>query len=1151
MTTKITPETVLKIRVNREAVLQSPEDKARVTDATPIPGKTYGPAAVYHGPKSANWKPESATAAGVVSLLKRGYGVAASEFSSGRSAQTFIRTGMVLFDADEWSDACPPPCSVDDLLRRFPDLPEDAFFLSESLSSRTKEKPEWRFRLGVLLPEFLDNSDEDKETFGELVKDICEKYPFLAIPDIARSGFGNARAGAFHKIFGGQITPERLAAARAQAQAAREKKEREEVERAAAAAARAAAKPTKGKVSDDNSEYAADDPLKVFRATPIRDLLFSIGCQSIGEQGGTESWSYPGLSNPKSFDLYPNGGLSFFSTSEKIPFPPGAGRVGINGHRFVLYHRFGFDFVDAAGEEREKMLSALAAAGYGTYEKKPPRTQSRRLLSLWETSPNAGPKIKDVDLPAVQALRKELCEHFRNWMGADAGGKKRFLLLSYDTGAGKSTAVILNSETLLMISPHWELAAGNAAVSEDKGRKVLGAGAKPDEVERWVFLWQGKTAGFNAAARDLGFDPDGEIKTDVETRQRFAARFGQVQNDGRTLQCAFGDLVNRYHRAGYEFGTSFCPSCPFREECQGKGYHSQRGRAQKAKHVHVAWADIVFDPAMKTFAGLAKTKDLAVVDDLPIVDMIIRRAVSLPLLDRLISERDESWTSDTGLDFKPDTGAQGGVLSFLKKLRWLLTTDGGPGDVKSVLETFSKETLQTARRELSKIPFYFSVSADGILDHKRNLTLSKKEFPELHEWLLKREKTREDAGLSFLKKIQKVDLTPARAIRLRLVNRYKDLPMVVDKARGFLAAMLDATARVRKVNLPIGERMLEISVKPTLNFRNTVFLSATANPEQVQRMLRPGVDFSHEKGPAARWRAGCQVFQINTGLYTGESWFRKPFGRSVSGAGPRLKDVVAAVLRETRRGKKVLVVGRKALKSPEVKTVMGPILENPAVAIANYGAIDGLNDFSDFDTCFLFLPYPDRGELEDRAAAVLREEFDELDFETREQVQVAGAGVTLKMNSYADPRVSELAVSLMREQIYQAAMRLRPNSNPDKAIVVLTALPIPGLTDRDGTVGISFHDLRKVGEVRELSLLNLPDETVSADLAAGKTIKEIATARGVSERAVWNATRAARAVEKKERDDEILARHAAGESLREIARAVGISKSAVDKVLKS
>ena len=1143
MTTKITPETVMKISVNRSVVLKTPADKDRVR------GERAG---FYHGTASKNWKPEQATAAGVLSLLKRGYGVAASEFSSGRSKKTFLRTGMVLFDADEWSDACPPPCSVEDLLRRFPDLPDDAFFLSESLSSRTKEKPEWRFRMGVLLPEFLSNSEEDLETFEELVKEVCALYPFLALPDIARSGYGNAREGAFYKIFGGQITPERLAAARAQAQAAREEKERETAAAAARAAARAAAKPKGEKVSGD-SEYPEDDPLRVFKETPIRDLLFSIGCQSIGEQGGTESWSYPGLSNPKSFDLYPNGGLSFFSTSDKIPIPGGADRKGINGHRFVLYHRFGFDFVNAAGEDREKMLATLAAAGYGRYEKKPPRTQSRRLLSLWETSPNAGPKIKDADLPAVQALRKELSEHFRNWMGADAGGKKRFLLLSYDTGAGKSTAVILNSETLLMISPHWELAAGNAAVSEDKGRKVLGAGAKPDEVERWAFLWQGKTAGFDAAARDLGFDPDGEIKTDVETRGLFAARFGQVQNDGRNLQCAFGDLVNRYHRNGYEFGTSFCPSCPFREECQRKGYHSQRGRAAKANHVHIAWADVVFDPALKTFAGLSKSKTLAVVDDLPIGEMTIRRELSLPELDRLISERSEEWTSDTGLDldFKPDDGEQGGVLSLLKRLRWMLSTDGGPGDVKGVLDAFQKETLQSARRELSKIPFYYSVSADGILDHKRNLTLSKKEFPELHEWLLKREKTREDAGLSFLKKIQKVDLTPARAIRLRLVNRYKNLPMVVDKARGFLSAMLDATARVRKVNLPIGERILEISVKPTLNFRNTVFLSATANPEQVQRMLRPGVDFSHEKGPAARWRAGCQVFQINTGLYTGESWFRKPFGRSVSGAGPRLKDVVVAVLRETRRGKKVLVVGRKGLKSPDVKSVMGPILDNPAVAIANYGAIDGLNDFSDFDTCFLFLPYPDMGELEDRAAAVLREDFDDLDFETREQVQVAGAGVTLKMNSYADPRVSELAVSLMREQIYQAAMRLRPNLNPDKSIVVLTALPIPGLTDRDGTIGISFQDLRKVREVRELAAVDLPDETVGADLAAGKTIKEIATARGVSESAVWNATRAARAIDKEKRDAEIRARSKAGESQRTIARAMGLKRTTVQRVLKT
>ena len=1223
MKTQITMETPLKIRVNRLAVLSTPDDKDAVVSRVELfkavediddvkpeqqvdawiraqaarctPGveelfpklregvyryaeqnrrdkngrkKGLSAAQVYHGDHSKNWQEETRTAREVLSLLRSGFGVAPAQFRpdpgkakatgdrkylSCRSDLTFTKTALLLLDGDEWSDVCPAPASVEDLLARFPTMSEDFCFLSESLSSRTEKKPELRFRCGVLLPDYLTGSEVERRAFVVLVGWLCERYPFVAKgvgKDISRLGFGNARRGAIYKELPGRILPERLAWAREKAEQLIKAKAREAVEKEErAAAARAArlqnAKRTGTSISEDG--YESDDPLAAFRATPIRDLLVDIGCtETPNTRGGARWWHYPGATNAESFLLFENGGMQIYSNTMQDELPPGAD-PRMNGHRFVCYYQFGFDFLNARGQERVRLLRALAAAGYGQFKEKPPRTGPRRRVSRWEVDPNGPKKIREEDLPAIQVLRDEIPEVFRNWMGADAGGKKRFLLISYDTGAGKSYTMILNSDELLMISPHWELAAGNAKVSEEK---ALGLVMKPEDLERYRFLWQGKTAGWRAAALDLGFDPDGEIKTDLKTRRRFLSRFGKVQSDGRTLQCAFGDLVNRYHRNGYEFGTSFCPNCPFREECQQKGYHSQRGRAAKANHVHIAWADVVFDPALKTFAGLSKSKTLAVVDDLPITEMTIRRAVSLPELDRLISERSEDWVSDTDFDFKPDTGEQGGTLSFLKRLRWLLTTDGGPGDVKGALDAFQKKTLETARRELARIPFYYSFDDDGIRDHKGKRTLSKEEFPELHEWLLKREQTREDAGLSFLKKMQKVNLTPARALRLGVVD-HGNLPAVVDPARGVVNALLDATARVRKVLKTDGARGLELSVKPTLNFQNTVLLSATANAEQVQGMLREGVDFSHEKGPAARWREGCRVLQINTGLYTGESFFKKPNGAAVSGPGPRLKDVVNAVLKEVRADRKVLLVGRKALTSEAVTSVLSPILEHPKVALLNYGAIDGLNDFSDFDTAFLMLPFPDRRELEDRAWAVHREDFDDLDFEKRENVKVSGAGLTMSMTSYSDERVRELALFLMQEQIYQAAMRLRPNLNPDKSIVILTALPIPGLTDRESTIAISFDDLLSVREVRELSFLNLPGATVTADLENGKTVNEIASARGVSERAVRNATRELRAVEKRERDNEIKKRGRAGESIRAIASAMGVSVGTVQDVLKT
>lgn len=1174
----ITMETPLTIRVNRRAVLRSPEDKAAAID-TKKDARGISPAARYHGPSSQNWKEEVHTARGVISLLRGGLGVAPATFKpdrkraretgnriylSCRSDATFHKTGLLMLDGDEWSDACPAPATVAELLERFPTMRDDFCFLGESLSSRSEAKPEMRFRLGVLLPDFLTCSAVDRRAFLILVKDLCERYPFVAEgvgKDISRLAFGNAREGAIYHELPGRISHKRLSACRARADAklkTKEEQDEKDEKRAAAALERRVetAKREGRAVSADG--YDEQDPLAAFRETPLRDLLLEIGCTENGiETGGAESWHWPDATIQHSFDLFENGGLRIYSNTMQSELPSSAGPK-INGHRFLCFYSYGVDFVNASARERDELARRLSADGFGCYEKreKPkPRTGPRRLLSKWEVDPNAGPKIREEDLAEMGEVRENLETCLIEFVEGDVGGaRRRFLLLTYDTGTGKSHIWIWKTDNLLMISPHFSLAEGNA---EQSRKKHIGLGLTDEDVKRAVFLWNGKSAGWRAAAADLGFDPDGEIPTDTKTRQGFANRFGEVQGDGRALQCAFADLEKRYHRAGYEFGSVYCPSCAFREDCQKTGYLSQRERAKRARHVHVAWSDVVFDCALKTFAGLAETHELAVVDDLPIADMIVKRSVSVAELARLISEREEGWVADTGLDcdFKTETM----TLSFLKKCIAFLSGDGG--SAPAFLDTISGD-IARAKTELASLSFYFQYeNENAVWDHKRDdskTVLRKREDnPDLFSFFDKRRAFLQKQGIPFLQnltagKIHKVTLTPARAIRFGLVDKHAKLRAVVNEARGFVNALLDKTARVRKVVKPDGARVLEVAGKPQLNFRNTVLLSATADADQVRGMLRPGVEFSHERGPEPRWMPGCGVYQVNTALYTDESFFQKPHGGGeITGPGPRLRDLVHAVLKEESAERKVLVVGRKALGRDAVKTEMSPLLENPNVAVLNYGAIDGLNDFSDFDTAFLLLPYPSRAELEERAFAVFREDFDRLDFEARAPVQVSGGGYKLSLNLYSDPRVAELAVSLMREQIYQAAMRLRPNLKKDKAIVVLTNLPIPGLTDRECLTAFAFSDLNRVREVRELSCLNLPDATVTEDLD-GKGVEQIASEGGVLESTVRNSkpAREKRAREKRARDDEIRARAASGETQRDIASAMGVSRDTVSRALK-
>ena len=709
----------------------------------------------------------------------------------------------------------------------------------------------------------------------------------------------------------------------------------------------------------------------------------------------------------------------------------------------------------------------------------------------------------------LSVVRAQLTENLRCWL-REEGAHRRFLLLSHDTGVGKTYAVISETDSLFMVSPHSELTDEHYRRAADFGNEA--------------FRWRGRAFGFQAVLDNVGLQWGG---IPGRRRPELEDACFELASDGRArAMCAYADVANVMARRGYHLGRDLCSLCPPIERCRQVGYLSQERAANASAQVFISYPelDILFDetraPFVERLCSFYKDRT-AVIDDCNPAQLSPRREVSLSLITALFKERTEDWVRDakksgTTVHFAPALST-----AFLKDLQSLLQTGTKPNRaVANLQDTYN---LSDVREELSAIPIYIVVSDGQVEDARTGRVLDSDRF--------KNERVRDGLHRVFFK--------PRDARRLRLVND-RDLPRVVDRESGFVAAMLE-NAPVRRKETG-GPPAWEFLLKPHLILKNYIALSATARAEDFRNVLGPNVDFKAIAGSPPRWMAGCKVYQLDRATYTERSYFQRE-GGEITGPGARLLDVFSLISKEASAGRRVLLVGRKALTEKPISETSHPVENRQGVAIRNYGELVGVNEFSDFDTVFLMLPYPGREEIENTAAAVYRGDFETLDLETRAAGTVRAGGFSLDMQTYTDERVQAIAEGLIREKLYQAAMRLRPNLNPDKAIVLLTAFPVAGLTDRPDTVFFSFDEALAADSVREIK----PTETIADGLARGLSIAEVARRAGVSERTVY---RAKGKVDKTERDKTIREMGAEGKSLRAISKALQVSRDTVARVLK-
>ena len=839
------------------------------------------------------------------------------------------------------------------------------------------------------------------------------------------------------------------------------------------------------------------------------------------------------------------------------------------------------------------------------------RRRRKPILNRKEHAPDA------VRGASMEIIRDAMSAEIRAWMGAVVPeGKRRFLLLQQDTGAGKTETTLADVEFMIHVTPHGGLA-------DEAFSRATGMGNS-------AMRWRARSWGWEEVLELARINPEVSGISEQGRETLIELCFPESDDMPARAMCAYQDQAERLVNRGYQISEVLCRRCPARAICKVKGYLSQFAQAAEVDQLFISLPDLqlVSDSGYQKWADLVdpECKKVAVIDDVAAENLAPVRAVSLSHVNLLIKERDGD--AGDGADVSP-------AVEFLYEMQarmgdWKSHKKRGDaaaaGDTERDFRDFIDNTdLYPVVQELARIPLMIRIREDVLEDLKSGERFSGRALlpcgdsarlvNQLEKWICHRAPEegarleKEIGDLIFGEDAIDVDGVRARlsAMPLRftlledvidelssaenvssmtlqvmrdtmsagrwwtedaigndgmiflsgpkafgagLVNA-KTAPMVVDSTRGWAAALQAGDQGFRLAFCDNGDVQLVIALRPNLNFARSIASSATSKSSDFKAVLGMGtglaevideIDFKVSGGERAEWKSGCRVYQISTARFTNTSFFKKS-GGAVTGPGPRLRDAIDLICRQADR-EQVLVIGRSDLHADSLRAETDRLFSHENVAVRNYGEIVGLDNFSGFGAVVLFLPTPGPEELKSKALRLYRGEFHDLDFETRVDGEVSISEIEpVQMPVYKDERVEGLARDAINSDFYQGAMRLRPNLLDGKAIIILSAYPIEGLTNRADTIYFDWEDAKAVQDIRDVR----PEPEIEDFIAWGLSIADIAEELGVSKR---HARRTRGPADLTERDAKILKLHRDGLSLRAIADNLNIGKSTVARVIK-
>lgn len=1120
----------------------------------------------FHGGKSRNWKAAQLTAEEIIGNLNDGWSVTPGRFTpekgqSHRSAETLQGVDFLLMDGDEWSDACPPPTSIGELRARFPNLESTFYWIGESISSRSALKPEMRFRLLALFPEEIPRTELGRAQFLEIIESLLQQFPFLArgpSTDMVRLAYGNGRLEKVTATFGACLSAERLATAQERAKAAVAAREQGKTERAERAERRRAVSATSVRGAGAAGASNDDDPLQVFLKRDIRGLLEQSGFSYLRTTAHGEEYHFKDSGQGRSC-LVSGDVLKPFSNSLQKLSPDG-GKDPVNVHRFLLWFRYDIDFKGIKGPDMAKLKEKLAADGFGVYEK--PRRR-RRMPPMLRLSSDRTP-VRGESLDAVRAVLQQEIERILAEK-VDAGTVD-FYHVGADTGSGKTHTILANAGDLLFRARHGTKEQADEAMEtlNDMGRdgllfcaphgdladeamkslidmEITGIGRV--DVFRWFSRWHGFKEGFEACGGDREKMEDLAFKV----------------IDGKKFMCPFADLAEALVQKGRMPGGSICLNCALREDCDLRGYRSQYFEALASAAVFIALPEmqLILDGDWKELSERIGKERLAIIDDVAVWELGVRRAVSQKTLTEMLAYRDESWSDGIQKEvaFKKSVSSE-----FLTKLHTGLVGAGEDGGaIFAAMQSAYTEFKAQWKRilwELSRTPIYLKFHCvDPMNDEWEAEDADHRRYPVSDslkdEWgVYSARLVRTGVWKRYWVSDGEIaDMRAAGYERMADVQRFKPISKIGTGWAASLGKFIEGVGD--GANAPVSwlpkSQEWEWFVEPLPNFEKTVYLSATADEGLVRKMITaPKVRVQSVAGAPLAWEQGSEIFQLATGRMTEASFFERAHGEIV-GAGPRLADMCALIEKQIALGDKVVLVGLKALQDAEsLSAVLSPIRDNQRVTILNYGEVVGLNEYADSDMIFLMLPEPSPGELAAAARRLYRADKKPLKFDRVERT-IAECGVKVRKRVYVDQRVSAVHAQIIRQKMYQGAMRLRPMLLKNKKIILLTSEPVPGLTDREITL-FTWEQALAEADIRDVGKSSLQTD-LQASVRDGEDLQVVSETLDVSEKTVRRAGGSAKSA-KARRNERIHAAAGIGMSLSEIAAEEGISRRQVGRILK-
>ena len=1121
-------------------------------DGVPTRQPTFGIyddqlAGQYHGQNSKNWKSTQLTLNELIGLLNSGYAVAPGKFNppagkSRRTSEYQIYQRLILFDGDEWSAMCPAPVSLDELIERFPTLPDDFYWIGESISSRSSLKPEMRFRLLKVLPAPIFK--EDSEAWECLIDDVVERYPFIASGpaiDRARASYGNGRDGIESRALGGVVSLHQLgkwfAAGREQqvekARAEAEKEEQRKRRDERARESRRIAVELKKRGHDTVALPSdLDDPIQVYMKT---DPAVELTRHEFASCEYENTWNWHESGPGRSFELV-NEVIKPYSHSVQQASPNKVSTRPVNAHRFLLWNLYGLDVTQ--DPDKYQLRCELADDGYGMH----PRIYAEKVRAFAEQAEQAGLKSRDEKIEAIRegnlspfAIRRQpsklVKEPFEIALANIEDNRERIknalrqpnkvVLLKSWTGDGKGEgciALALDGEKFMMGASTQENADEDAA----RFRQAAGKAGIELNVLRWYPV-------------KYGFDP----KIPVDERLDNGA------------MCAFADIREAYQSKGGNPYT-ICASCPFREQCEEQGYLSQKPKMKEADVLIFCFPGIVTSPDYEVQAKhylelpdelardtngqlIPKRNDKSeivrdeggdpiyeyekryrsvIYDEATAQDLFVK--CHLPI--RLIEQWRDMWEGERLGEFALD-------------LLYALAEKDPIPKFRHVIKTYTPMADEIAEQMCAlRYPAIFAelpADSDKVgFKGYMYINETQTELPVAKDWEVYNQLKKD--GVQVLKpnatsKTHLVFRDLDHAVSYKVFDRtdtdsIHNMPTVSSRKDWTywhrLKALFDEFPHDEMLplvcpNRKTGSRTDHISwhIHPRLypKVPRIIFMGASLDIELAQSVLRGySDDMFVEETPPTKFKPGASFLQLATAKYPRRTLLERGKGIGeyigLSRAGERVTGVIRKEMRQDP-DKRFGIITFKWIVDTFKDAWCG---ECPnLVYFENFGRAEGTNP--ELDVLFV-LGVPEIPQYDVEVGAKML-------FGATERGATLLDTTRLEINAqpdgcpYTDSRMRRAWRLLVVEALLQATGRGRLNLKP-RCVVALTAVRLPNLTDRKETVLFDLVDWEIAGCLDRLPQTVAAREKKADDyrkrLESGDSVNAIATDEGIEWRTVEN-----------------------------------------------